>query len=230
MTNQHAEQTKDLKFIKRLDLMNRDIQRIILIDDDPDSFKGFEANTLQIKPFEDIRDKSDSILLDLIPLLQGMVHDGCQDFRRTLDDLGTRYAEEAVVEYQMRLARAKEHQRRIRNQGLGGLIRELSLEHVEETPTVRSLIPSPSALVGGVTPHSGASAKGSLLSSKSKENAPAVQKKKGFLFEWLERAERDREEYDKVRMEKMNQIHSRRLEEKQRREKRSQETEMLQAN
>ena len=209
--------------------MNRDMHRIILIDDDPDSFKGFEANTLQIKPFEDIRDKTDSILLDLVPLLQGMVHDGCQDFRRTFDDLGTRYAEEAVVEYQMRLARAKEHQKRLRNQGLGGIIREMSLEHVEETPTVKSLIPSPSALVGGVSPYTGAGTKGVSSSSKPKEETPVV-KKKGALFEWLDRAEKEREEYDKVRMERMNQIHMKRLEEKQKREKQAHESQVLQAN
>ena len=63
--------------------MNRDIRKIVLIDDDPDAFIGFESNTLQVKPFENVRDMNDNILLDLVPLLQGFVHHDSKDFRVT---------------------------------------------------------------------------------------------------------------------------------------------------
>jgi hypothetical protein len=74
--------------IKRLDHLNRDEARIILIDDNPESFQKFPRNTLEVKPFLDVNDKTDTVLLDLIPLLYGLVHDEVTDFRDTFDDLG----------------------------------------------------------------------------------------------------------------------------------------------
>ena len=229
LTSNHAQQTKDNKFLKRLDLMNRDLRRIILIDDDPDAFEGFESNTLQVQPFENIRDKQDTVLLDLIPLLQALVHEDSKDFRKTLESLGTRYAEEAAVEYQLRVAKAREEEKRRRNVGLGGLIRGRTRpEVIDEQATVRSLIPSPSALVGGSSSSSSTDGSSSSASSSSssgatlpKADAPAVVKKKGALFDWLEKAEKEKEELERLKGEKMNQIYLKRMEEKKKAEKKA---------
>jgi hypothetical protein len=241
LTNQHAQQTKDLKYIKRLDLMNRDVRRIILIDDDPDSFAGFERNSLQIKPFEDIRDKSDSVLIDLIPLLHAMVQEESRDFREVLDNLGTRYAEDAAVEYQLRLAKAKEAEKRRRNYGVGGLLRSYVLkDRVEEDSSVTSRILSPSAIVGGnsttsddSTPKTKAletleDAKGyeHFKSLHHKADVPVV-KKKGAMLEWLDKVEREKEELEKVRGERMNQIYQKKMEEKRKQEKKAAESSQM---
>jgi import inner membrane translocase subunit TIM50 len=71
-----AEVDKDGSVLKRLDFMNRDLSRIILIDDNEDSARLFPRNTLQIKPFTNIYDKNDRALLELIPLLQALIHEG----------------------------------------------------------------------------------------------------------------------------------------------------------
>jgi len=78
------------QYLKRLDYMNREMRKIILLDDNPESFEGFEANTLQVKPYADVTDKRDRVLLDLIPLLQAIVHEAGPDtdFRRVIDKLG----------------------------------------------------------------------------------------------------------------------------------------------
>ena len=102
-----SAQAKGGVMLKRLDCMNRDLRQIVLIDDSPATSELFPRNTLLIKPFEDINDKTDRALLDLIPLLQGLVHDGVKDFRECFDDLGTHVASEAVEEYSMRVANAK---------------------------------------------------------------------------------------------------------------------------
>ena len=75
--------------LKRLDLMNRDQSRIILIDDSEKASSLFPRNTLLVKPYVDTTDQSDTALLDLIPLLQAFIHDQSTDFRDTIDDLGT---------------------------------------------------------------------------------------------------------------------------------------------
>jgi import inner membrane translocase subunit TIM50 len=103
-------ETRDKVVLKRLDVMNRDIRKIILIDDNPESFQLCERNTLQVKPFFSSDVDNDTILLDLIPFLQALVHDGSSDFRETFDDLGTHDAEQAVIEYRMRLSRKKEEE------------------------------------------------------------------------------------------------------------------------
>ena len=94
--------------------MNRELSRIILIDDNPDSFQLFPRNTLQVKPFSDINNKHDTVLLDLIPLLQAFIHEDKRDFRDTIDELGTHEAEEAVLEYRMRVSEKKASEERFR--------------------------------------------------------------------------------------------------------------------
>ena len=74
--------------IKRLDYMNRDLSRIILIDDNPVSYQKFPRNTLAVKPFTNANDTSDTTLLDLIPFLQALVHEDVRDFRECFDQLG----------------------------------------------------------------------------------------------------------------------------------------------
>lgn len=231
----HAEHTKKNKLRKRLDYMNRDIRKIILVDDDPDCFEGFERNTILIKPFEDIRDKSDGILLDLIPLLQGIVHHDSRDFRDTLDDLGTHAAEEVVVEYQLRIARARNEEQRRRNQGIGGLIRGSMTPEIPQDSSIRSAIPSPSSLVGttppgalDTTPVSGKST--TTFGGKPKEELPPAVKKKGAMFAWLDKVEQDKEELEKIKIEKMNQIHMKKMEEKKRQQDKKAQQEQDRSN
>ena len=118
-----AAEARDGLMIKRLDYMNRDISRIILIDDNPEAFQLFPRNTLQVKPFNDVKDSTDRVLYDLVPLLQAFIHDDSKDFRDTLDDLGTHEAEEAVIEWKMRVSEKKTEENKKRNMGLGGLVR-----------------------------------------------------------------------------------------------------------
>ena len=103
--------------LKRLDLMNRDLSRVILIDDSEEASQLFPKNTIYVKPFVDVTDKRDRILLDLVPLLQAFVHNGVPDFRETIEDLGTNIAEEITVEYQMRVASKKAEEQSKRNKG-----------------------------------------------------------------------------------------------------------------
>ena len=44
--------------LKRLDLMNRDLGRIVLVDDSPEASSLFPRNTLLVKPFVDVHDRS----------------------------------------------------------------------------------------------------------------------------------------------------------------------------
>ena len=61
------------KLVKRLDRMNRDPAKILVIDDSAESTALCPRNTLLVKPFTDLSDTKDRVLYDLIPLLQALV-------------------------------------------------------------------------------------------------------------------------------------------------------------
>jgi mitochondrial import inner membrane translocase subunit TIM50 len=210
-----AGEMRGTQVLKRLDLMNRDLGRIILIDDDPESFQLFPKNTLHVKPFTDINDKTDTTLLDLIPLLQAFVHEGVGDFRQAIDKLGTHDADEAVTEYRMRLAAKKREEDMKRNRGIGALIRG-PIADVVDDGFVRSSLPTPSQLVGGSPdiqlPNN--SDKPQVRFDKDGKPIQARregEKKKGKLFNWLDEAEKNKEEEERIRREKMNELYEQKL-------------------
>ena len=219
-----AGELRDGRIIKRLDLMNRKINKIILIDDSEYSSQLFPRNTLLVKPF-DANDTSDTVLLDLIPLLQALVHENSDDFRDTIDSLGTHQAEEAVIEYQMRVSKKKAQENQRRNKGLGGILRgntsrtnELS-DNLEAT---KSSIMSLSQIVGEV-PAGMLHETGQHQSDKN-PNIPKVGfqpvdqtnvvKKKGRMFEMMDQHEKEKEE----KMKLMQEIAMKREMDKQRQE------------
>lgn len=121
-----AEIREDGVCIKRLDFMNRDIRKIILIDDSQESSSMFPRNTLLIKPFENVYDKQDKALLELIPLLQGLIHEDIQDYREVFDRLDNNrpihYSHDVATEYKMRVVQAKTSEYQKRHRGIGAWI------------------------------------------------------------------------------------------------------------
>jgi mitochondrial import inner membrane translocase subunit TIM50 len=203
----HAEARGNV-MLKRLDLMNRDLRRIILIDDNPASAQLFPRNTLFVKPFTDIHNNHDSVLYDLVPLLQAFVHEDVQDFPAILDSLGTHDAEEAATEYRMRLIKQKTEQEMKKNKGLGALIRGKNVANDLDDGSVRSMIPSPKDIVGAAP--MGDDKKLSVLQKiNNKDKAvpeKPVEKKKGKLFSALDDWEKDKEEQKIRKHEAINNI------------------------
>ena len=203
-------QLRDNILMKRLDLMNRDIKKIILIDDNPQAAQLFLENTLIVKPYTDINDKRDSILFELIPLLQNiLIHS--QDIPASLKDIGTYHAEEATTEFRKRLSEAKRNEFEKRNKGLGGLLRGgTKFEEPDDVTVNRSRILSASDIVGSspVTDPTGRSA-GAFGINKKTEPEVKTEKKKGLLFQQLDdmesRAAQRMQEKQELAMKKYQQ-------------------------
>lgn len=202
--------------VKHIELMNRDPSRIIFIDDNPDAVQLCPRNALYIKPFTNVHDRTDTALLDLIPLLQALVHEQKSDFRQVLDDLGTHDAEEAAIEYRMRLTRAKAAQVEKRNKGLGGLIRGNTNHRDLDDGSVISSVLSPKDIVGGLIDDSPVTSFSKPTTSdrsnippppgvKEAPKGPAV-KKKGGLFAYLDEVDKVKEEEEMRKREKMHQM------------------------
>lgn len=195
--------------------MNRDIRRIILIDDNTITSQLCPRNTILVKPFTDLADRSDRVLLDLIPVLQAFVHEDCSDFRETIDNLGSHDADELVKEFQMRVAHAKNEEARRRNVGLGGLIRKSAgMISDENEPVVRSTILSSRQIVGTEPTE--------ILSSNKPSSVPEVgfkppkeqTKKTGTLLQWVMDKSKEKEELDMLKRQKMNDLYQKYMEEK----------------
>lgn len=238
---QHGE-VRNGQCCKRLDLMNRDVKKIILIDDNPDAAQLFLENTLIVRPFVDVKDKSDSELLDLIPLLQSLVHHQADDVRDVFRSLlphdgGQHSAHEAAVEYSKRIAEHKEGEKAKRNKGLGSLLRG-NKNNLTET-NVKSSIPSAMDLInasvddsdiflpgGSSSPEvvnkdqllkeldAGRPDSGYKLSGFRPSSGP-VNKKKGKLLSWVEDAEREKSEQEMRKREKMEEIYQKKMTERQ---------------
>mmetsp|Transcript_24482 Transcript_24482/g.36001 ORF Transcript_24482/g.36001 Transcript_24482/m.36001 type:complete len:403 (-) Transcript_24482:85-1293(-) len=216
-----AGEARGDKILKRLDCMNRDIRRIILIDDSQEAAQLFPRNTIFVKPFDDVRSKGDTTLTDLIPVLQAIVHDeNVRDFRTCLDDLGTHDASELVTEYQMRVAAAKGREDEKRNRGLGKLIRQSVLQ---APSTTSSLVESGSALSASKivgTDEATVEEESKKLEKLMAEPQKTVVKKKGSFMEWLDRNEKERAEASMRRREEMEALYREKMTQKMKNEQR----------
>jgi len=215
-----AAEIRDGKVLKRLEYMNRDPRRILVIDDNPESVELCMANALLVRPFDDVNILHDRTLENLIPLLQAFVHDGSVDFQRTLADLGTHEADEAVAEYRMRLSEVKNAEKKRRNRGLGGLLRgQASAVSEDDGFGPRSAVLSPSDIVGS------SAAELALNTAQIREGAvpleknyfhkdkpkPSDVKKKGALMAYLEKQEAQKAEEENIKRNKMNELYQQRM-------------------
>jgi len=210
----HVQKEIDGTLVKRLDLMNRDIHRIILIDDDKDSAKMFPRNTLFVKPYDTYND-DDTTLLDLIPVLQSVVHHQKKDVRDFFDDLAINHdADDVATEYRRRVWMKKQQYEDKRNKGLGKFLRAnlpskdnsdsdnkpIKPVHIEEDEEINNTTGALSTYV-------------KELEKKNMPSVPATEikipkgkAKKGGFFQWLAVLEQEKMENEQRRQERMQQI------------------------
>lgn len=225
-----ACESRDQKYYKVLYNINRDPRTVIFIDDNPESVSLCKDNAIIIKPFENVNNKHDRELTNLLSFLQGIVHEGIDDFPALFKRLGTHDAHELAIDYKMRVKKHKDLEEAKKNKGLGSLIRGnkslvtdedddlnptsiLSLkEIVGESLTTnsvqdQSLLPSTSqqAVFGS----------GSTRKSREKqEKALNSTRKKGSLINSLSDLDNEKAELAQKKKEKMNEIHTKKMMEK----------------
>ena len=204
----------DGTLVKRLDLMNRDLKRVILIDDDEQAAKMFPNNTLYVSPYEDKSDTDDTVLLDLIPMLQSLVHYAADDVRAVFDNLGSHNAEEVATEYRRRVHRAKQGEKDRRNKGIGKFIRE-NLPNEEQLRERRGSVldrmreeiePAPAASAFMAKKKDDKDGLVGLPGDKKRKQAPAGKKKTGTFMTWVKEAEERKAEEVMRKRERLNSI------------------------
>lgn len=236
-----ASEVRGDKYLKRLDKLNRDQRRILVVDDSSEATQLCDRNTILVPPFDDIN-QHDTVLEDLIPFLQAICHENVEDLPALLDDLGTREAEEVVTEYRMRLQEKRQRERQKRNRGLGGVIRKRigagALGEDEDDGDLlqrKSAILSPTDIVGqrpsGSSVLDSSSATGAALTHDIKINGQVVagaslgptkrgpvNRKEGKLAQLLKERMQSKAEEDEIKMKKLQEIQERKMKEKFERE------------
>lgn len=84
--------------IKELSHLNRDLARVVLVDDDPKHFKYQPENAILLTKWSD--DPGDTALLDLIPFLEGLVQEDVQDIREGIRSLRGKPLRDGLAEYE----------------------------------------------------------------------------------------------------------------------------------
>jgi len=94
--------------VKDISMLNRNVNRIIVIDDDPREVQLHQQNLLRVKPYDDPTDREDKTLENIIPMLIEIAKENHKDIPMLLNQFrrenGERMdAEEIANEYQNRI-------------------------------------------------------------------------------------------------------------------------------
>ncbi|KAF0696263.1 Aste57867_12961 [Aphanomyces stellatus] len=111
--------------VKDLRPMNRDIKRIIVIDQDPAQFQLQPENAICVKPYTDGQDRSDRELKDLIPFLVAIAEGKVQDVPKVLIDFADSDGvnRDVAAKYNAKVHALDERKRQEQARGLGGFVR-----------------------------------------------------------------------------------------------------------
>lgn len=218
-----ATHYKDGEHLKDLEAINRNISKIVVLDDDPRSLSPeHRSNLIKVKPYTDPHDRDDRTLQGLTPLLVEIAREGYNDvpsvlsqfvveFDETKDGedlsllvipgteaLGRKVrrmdADEMSQEFQRRVERMKEDRIRLAQRGLGGFA---------GVGRAKSHLPLPEMPIEDLE-----DAVPTMLTSKDLVG-PAPQldgDHQEGLGGWLKKRQKEKEEQQMRKMEKWNDI------------------------
>ena len=120
---------------KDLSWLNRDVSKIVALDDDPKAL-GFQPdNLISVKPYDDPEDREDRTLKRITPLLVELSREGHSDIPAALRQFQSKDADEIADEFEARVANIRERRNQSMRRGLGALAtRDRSLPAPEMTP------------------------------------------------------------------------------------------------
>lgn len=107
--------------IKDLSCLNRNLKRVIVLDDDPEEVKFHPQNLIRIKPFTDPTDFSDRSLVRIIPFLIELARADCQDIPAALAQYRGMDADQIADAFEQRLIQYKNMREKHLNRGVVGL-------------------------------------------------------------------------------------------------------------
>ena len=192
--------------VKDLNRLNRNVKRMIVLDDDPAEVGLNPENMIRVKPYTDPNDRTDNTLARIAPFLIEIVRDGHDDFPALLEQYEGMDADEIADEQEERISRFRQDRQRLSQRGLGGLARG----------GMMSNLPEPE-----LAPQSEYGAYGSRSQLTAKDlvgAAPASEDSKSGFVGWMNQRAKEKEEMQQLKFEKWNAVMMKKQQEKQKQE------------
>lgn len=197
--------TPDGTHAKDLSRLNRDVRRIVAVDDDPRALQLQPDNLVRVKPYDDPHDRDDRTLERLTPLLIEIAREGCNDVPALLRQFRGMDADEIADEHERRVASFRDGRRRDARRGLG----RLALGGGASSPPPPEFEPPARDDARGALPGGGAPAP---ITSKDLVGAapPGTGRQKsaagGGVMGWLSNRQKEQQEEQMRKMEKWNEV------------------------
>lgn len=195
-----ATHYKDGIHMKDLYKLNRNVSRMIVLDDDPAEVMNPE-NMIRVKAYTDPNDRSDNTLARITPFLIEIAREGYDNIPELLSQYQGMDADEIADEQERRISYYRQAREERINGGLGGFAKmaSKSLEFEPELSPQQSAFVSPQQLTAkdlvGAAPPSSGSSQG--------------------LMGFLNRREEEKAEENKRKFEKWNEIMMKKQKEKE---------------
>jgi len=196
---------KDGVHMKDLKRLNRNINRMIVIDDDPAESALNPENLIRIKPYSDPNDREDNTLARITPFLIEIARENYSNIPELLSQYQGMDADEIADEQERRIEYYRQAREERMNRGLGGIAKlaSRSLEIEPELEPQKSSFHAPQQ----------------LTSKDLVGPAPTSSGSDSGLMGFLNRRQEEKEEQMKRKFEKWNEVMLRKQKEKQEKEK-----------
>jgi import inner membrane translocase subunit TIM50 len=178
--------------VKDLNRLNRNVNRMIVLDDDPAEVQFNPENHIKVKAYTDPTDRTDTTLARITPFLVEIAREGYNDIPTLLRQYQGMDADQIADEQERRVQQLRMHRERRTQGGLGGLARgggnlptpELAPE--DESKFYRE---------------------GKQLTAKDIAGAaPPSENANDGIAGWMNRRAKDKEEHQLRKMEKWNEV------------------------
>lgn len=186
--------------VKDLNRLNRNVKRMIVLDDDPEEVQFNLENLIRVKPYTDPNDRDDNTLERITPFLVEIAREGYNDIPELLRQFHGMDADEIADEQDRRLLQLRMARQQQAQRGLGGLVRGVSLPEPE-------LPPSMDGRYGSTTPQ--------LTAKDIAGAAPPSPESEQGLIGWMNRRSKEKEEHNMRKMEKWQEVMMKKHKEKE---------------
>lgn len=181
--------------VKDLNRLNRNVNRMIVLDDDPAEVQFNPENHIRVKAYTDPSDRTDTTLARITPFLVELAREGYNDIPAVLRQYQGMDADEIANEQERRIEQVRMHRDRRTQQGLGGFARSGgNLPSPELAPEDESKFYRPSGQPAQLTAKDIAGA------------APPSEDDNAGLMGWMNRRAKEKEEHQMRKMEKWNEV------------------------
>lgn len=192
--------------VKDLNRLNRNVNRIVVIDDDPAEVQFNPGNLIRVKPYTDPTDRSDDTLARITPFLIEIARENYSNIPELLSQYDGMDADEIADEQERRIQYYRDVRDQEMSRGLGGLAK-MARKHVNLEP---ELTPQDVNARAPGTPHQ-LSAK-DIVGAAPSTTLPGEQ---SGLVGFLSRREEEKAEATRRKYEKWNEVMMRKAQEKE---------------